>query len=455
MEILFLVVGIAIGFLIGFILYRKNKNADTDTSVLEKQLVDLEKQKIVADTNFANAEKDKQMALLELKALREQFSVELKNEKEKQTSTEIALARSQEAMKAQEKNFIDLKNEINDLHKKYSSEFELLANKILEEKTNKFTEQNKNNLDIILNPLKEKLKDFEQKVEKAYQTETAERNSLKGQIDSLMNLNKQISEEASNLAKALKGENKTQGNWGEMILEKVLESSGLVKEKEYKIQNNVTTEEGKRFLPDVVVYLPDSRHIIIDSKVSLIDYERFVNADTEEQREISIKAHINSVKNHIKNLSDKSYQSLNNFNSPDFVLLFMPIESSFGIAIKADNDLFTYAWERKIVIVSPSTLLATLKTIESLWKNERQIKNHLDIAKTGGDLYDKFTAFVNDMVELGKKMDQGKKTYEDAMNKLSTGRGNVVNQIEKLKLLGVKANKDLPTQLIDRAKEEL
>lgn len=436
MDFLYLFIGILIGCVITF-LYLKSQKADSDTN--QNALLT---EKAVLENTIVALKSDIQQSETENHTLREQ----LNNLKIKEAEFYIL-------SKTQEEKYSTLKSEMENLNKKYSEEFQNIANKILEEKTNKFTEQNKNNLDIILNPLKEKIKDFELKVETAYKTEAAERNSLKGQIDTLMNLNKQISEEANNLAKALKGDNKSQGNWGEIILEKVLESSGLKRDTEYKMQYSVTSDDGKKQIPDVVVFLPDNRHLIIDSKVSLIDYERFVNANTDEDRETAIKGHIASVKNHIKQLSDKAYQSLNNFNSPDFVMLFMPIESSFGIAVKADNDLFSYAWERKIVIVSPSTLLATLRTIETLWKNDRQMKNHLEIAKTGADLYDKFSGFIKDMIDLGQKLESGQKSYKEAMNKLVEGRGNVVKQVEKLKELGVKANKDLPQQLIDRAND--
>lgn len=435
MDFLFLIIGIVVGFAIAYLFLKSKTSANTDVNLISE--------KAVLESQAQSLKSENEKLISEINTIRNNLN-----------EARIKEAELNTLAKSQEEKYTSLKSELEGLNKKYSETFENIANKILEEKTQKFTDQNKTQLDIILNPLKEKIKDFEEKVEKAYKTETAERNSLKGQIDTLMNLNKQISEEANNLARALKGDNKAQGNWGEVILEKILESSGLKKDNEYKLQYNVTTDDGKRVLPDVVVFLPDNRHLIIDSKVSLVDYERLVNAATEEEREIAVKAHILSVKSHIKNLSDKSYQTLNNFNSPDFVLLFMPIESSFGIAIKADNDLFSYAWERKIVIVSPSTLLATLRTIEALWKNDRQNKNYADIAKTGGDLYDKFTAFIKDMIDLGQKLDQGQKSYKEAMNKLVEGRGNVVRQVEKLKELGVKANKDLPQQLIDRAKED-
>ncbi len=343
------------------------------------------------------------------------------------------------------------KQELEEMQKRFTKEFENLANKILEEKSSKFTEQNKTNLDIILNPLKEKIKDFEQKVEKAYDKENAERITLKTEIKNLVELNKKISEEANNLATALKGDNKQQGNWGEIVLEKILESSGLIKDREYQTQFSTTNEEGDRIRPDVVVFLPDEKHIIIDSKVSLVAYDAFVNTVVEDDRLRFRKAHIDSVRSHIKLLGEKNYQTAFGLNTPDFVLLFIPIESSFSVAIQADQDLFSYAWDRKIVIVSPSTLLVTLRTISSIWKQERQTRNALQIAEEGGKLYDKFVAFVEDLVRVGKRMDDAKKDYVEAMSKLTDGSGNLVRRAEKMKELGAKATKTLPQPIIERA----
>ncbi|MBI4946176.1 MAG: DNA recombination protein RmuC [Bacteroidetes bacterium] len=345
------------------------------------------------------------------------------------------------------------KEEVDTLQKTFTTEFENLANKILEDKSKKFTEQNKTNLENILNPLKENIAKFEKKVDNTYKAEASERNSLKGEIKALVTLNKQISEEANNLAKALKGDSKKQGNWGEIILEKVLERSGLQKGLEYEMQVSITTEDGKRVQPDAIINFPDKKHIIIDAKVSLVAYEAFVNASDEEDRETNLAAHVISVKNHIKGLSEKNYQGLGQLNTPDFVLLFIPIESSFSLAVQADNELFNYAWERKIVIVSPSTLLATLRTISSIWKQERQTRNALEIAKQSGDLYDKFVGFVEDLLSIGKKMNDAKSSYDDAMKKLSSGKGNLVRRAETIKELGAKTTKDISQSLLERAKE--
>jgi DNA recombination protein RmuC len=442
-EILFLIIGLALGFGMAFFFLKSRPVAGVDTSQLDAKLLGLEK-----DLSFA--EKEKQRILSE----KDQLRLDLVAEQERSQKLEMRIARAEEAFKAQEEKHNTLKAELENVHKKYSGEFENIANRILEEKSQKFTDQNKSNLDIILNPLKEKIKDFEEKVEKAYKAESTERITLKAEIKNLVELNKQVSEEANNLAKALKGENKTQGNWGELILEKVLERSGLVKDQEYRLQYSTSNDEGKRIQPDAVILLPDNKHIIVDSKVSLIAYEAFVSSQDENARMNFIKEHISSVRSHIKQLSEKNYSSAPDLNTPDFVLLFVPIESSFSVAVQADQELFNYAWERKIVIVSPSTLLATLRTIASIWKQERQTRNHIEIAKTGGDLYDKFRGFIEDMIDLGKKLEGGQTAYRDAMNKLVDGRGNVVKQIEKLRELGAKANKELPKSLIERSQEE-
>jgi len=442
MQIVFLIAGMFIGGLLAW-LFLKNKDGENQLR-LNLRIAELDKDKSVL------ADRVQQSVL-------QNESVRAQNEKERLEFVSLnALLAQQETtnLNLQEKLNMQ-KQELEQLQQKFTKEFENLANKILDEKSQKFTEQNKNQLDIILNPLKDKIRDFEQKVENVYKVESAERNSLKGEIKSLIELNKQISEEANNLVKALKGDTKKQGNWGELILEKILERSGLVKDEEYKMQVSTQNEQGSRIQPDAVIYLPDSKHIIVDSKVSLIAYEAMINAPDDESREQSLRDHILSVRNHIKGLSEKSYQSSADFTSPDFVLLFMPIESSFGIAVQADNELFNFAWDRKIVIVSPSTLLATLRTISSIWKQERQTRNAMEIARQGGALYDKFKNFVDDLIEVGKKMDGAKSSYSEAMNKLTTGNGNLIKKIEDIRKLGAKATKELPPSLIERAEENI
>jgi DNA recombination protein RmuC len=381
---------------------------------------------------------EKQRIEDELKDLRQTYM----DERSRSIKAEEALRMQLEKQLEQEKNLIELQH-------KFKLEFENLANKILEEKTAKFTESNKANLDFILNPLKENIKAFEQKVEKVYKDESDERNMLKGVISQLMIQSKQIQEDANNLSKALKGDNKKQGNWGEIILERVLERSGLVKDREYRIQASMSHAEGSRMQPDVLIDLPDDKHIVIDSKVSLVAYERLVCAESDEDREIHVKQHITSIKGHIQNLSGKNYHDLYQINSPDFVLLFIPIESSFGIAIQEDAELFNYAWDRKVVIVSPSTLLATLRTIASIWKQERQNRNVLEIARLSGSMYDKFVGFVTDMESIGRNIKLSQDSYEKALGKLSTGTGNLSSTAEKIKKLGAKTNKQIDSKFLD------
>ncbi|MFL1011223.1 DNA recombination protein RmuC [Flavisericum labens] len=332
-------------------------------------------------------------------------------------------------------------------------DFELLANKILDEKTSKFTEQNKENIKNILNPLQEKIKTFEEKVDLTQKESISMHSALKEQLLGLKDLNQQMTKEATNLTRALKGDSKMQGNWGELVLERVLEKSGLEKDREYFVQQSFTLENGSRVLPDVVLHLPDGKIMIIDSKVSLTDYERLVNAEDEEKAQF-LKAHVNSVKKHVDQLSQKSYQDLYDIESPDFVLMFIPIEPAFAVVVNEDNSIYNKAFEKNIVIVTPSTLLATLRTIDTMWNNEKQQRNAIEIARQAGALYDKFEGLVIDLTGVGKKIDAAKSDYSAAMNKLVIGRGNIVRSVEKLKKMGAKAKKSLPEAIIKRSQEE-
>jgi DNA recombination protein RmuC len=364
------------------------------------------------------------------------------------------MAKAEESFKAQRERLSEQEKTIQDIQQKFQKEFENIAEKLLKEKSKEFIDVNRTNLDIILNPLKENLKAFEDKVDKVYNMEAAERNTMKGVITQLMELNKQISDEAQNLTKALKGDNKKQGNWGEVILERVLERSGLVKDQEYRLQASLIGIDGTRLQPDVVIDLPDEKHLIIDSKVSLIAYERLVNCETEDERKLYSKAHVESIRNHVQGLSSKNYHDLYQINSPDFVLLFIPIESSFSFAVQIDSELFSDAWDKRVVIVSPSTLLATLRTIASIWKQERQNRNVLEIARLSGAMYDKFVGFVNDMESIGKNIKQSQGAYDNAISKLTEGNGNLTKTAEKIKSLGAKANKQLDQKYLDNTEEE-
>ena len=346
------------------------------------------------------------------------------------------------------------KEELDAIQEKFTKEFENLANKILEEKSTKFTEQNKENLKTILNPLQEKIKLFEDKVEKTHKESIDYHAALRQQIIGLKELNEQMSKEAVNLTRALKGDSKTQGNWGELVLERVLEKSGLEKDREYFLQQSHTTEEGKRIMPDVIIHLPGNRKMIIDSKVSLTHYEQYINSDDDIEKEHFLKDHINSLNRHVSQLSEKKYEDIYQIESPDFVLLFVPVEPAFALAINNDNQLYNKAFEKNIVIVTPSTLLATLRTIDTMWQNEKQQQNAFEIARQAGALYDKFEGFVSDLTRVGKKMDEAKEEYKGAMNKLVEGKGNLITSVERIKKLGAKAKKALPQNIIDRAQPD-
>ncbi|SEK42854.1 DNA recombination protein RmuC [Maribacter orientalis] len=345
------------------------------------------------------------------------------------------------------------KEEVEKLQEKFTKEFENLANKILEEKSLKFTERNEKNIKDILTPLNDKIQLFEKKVEASQKENISIHSALREQLLNLQSQNLKITQEAENLTKALKGDSKMQGNWGELVLERVLEKSGLEKDREYTVQQSFTRADGSRVLPDVIINLPDGKKMIVDSKVSLTDYERYVNAD-EELRDKYLKDHINSLRRHVDQLSAKKYEDLYEMESPDFVLMFVPIEPAFAIAINEDNSLYNKAFEQNIIIVTPSTLLATLRTIDSMWNNEKQQRNAIEIARQAGALYDKFEGFVSDLMKVGKKMDEAKGEYRGAMNKLVDGRGNIVNSIEKLKKMGAKAKKSIPESLLKRALDD-
>lgn len=357
-----------------------------------------------------------------------------------------------------ETEYANLKDRLDQQHKetqalqeKFTIEFENLANKILEEKSEKFTKQNKLNLETILTPLQEKILHFEQKVEQTHKESIDHHASLRQQIFGLQQTNLKMSQETLNLTKALKGDNKMQGNWGEMILESVLEKSGLEKGREYETQQSYTSENGNKLQPDVVIYLPDQRHMVIDSKVSLVAYEQYVNTTDPNEQKRFLQEHLISIKRHIDGLSDKNYFELYKGTSPDFVLLFIPIETAFSTAINADNSLYTKAFEKNIVIVTPSTLLATLRTIESMWTQRKQQENAYEIARQAGLLYDKFVGLITDLTKVGKKIDETRNEYDSAFNKLSEGKGNLITSVQKLKDMGAKAKKSLENNLLDKS----
>ena len=424
MEILYSIIALIVGFVLAWIISSLNFKAAN--SRIEERGRILEKDKIDSELKL-NAERQK---VLELNS-------NLSSLQSNQTNLEQKLK--------------EQKVEVENLQEKFTKEFENLANKIFEEKGKRFTEQNKEKLSEILNPLREQINKFEQKVEDTNRESIKGHASLREQLQMLKEMNQKITLEATNLTNALKGQSKTQGNWGEFILESILEKSGLVKGREYIVQESITAETGKRFQPDVIIKLPENKSIVIDSKVSLVGYEKFVSSEVEHEKQLGLREHINSIRAHIKNLSGKNYQNLYQLESLDFVLMFMPIEPAFAYAVQSDASLFSDAFEQNIVIVSPSTLLATLRTISSIWRQEKQNRNAMEIARQSGALYDKFVAFYNDLIDVGKKLDSAKDTYESAMKKIHDGRGNLIVSVEKIKQLGAKTSKSLPPTALNRA----
>jgi DNA recombination protein RmuC len=330
------------------------------------------------------------------------------------------------------------------------AQFAELAGKIFEEREQRFAETSQQQLGQLLNPLKERIQSFEKRVEESYQQEARERFSLGKELERLQQLNQRLSDEATNLTRALKGQ-KTQGNWGELILERVLEHAGLEKGREYQTQVSLKGPDGERFQPDVLIMLPGDKQVVVDAKVSLTAYQQYVSADDEVIGQLALKQHVLSIRNHVKGLSGKDYKRLEGLHSLDFVLLFVPIEAAFSAALQVEPNLFQEAFDRNIVIVSPTTLLATLRVIDSLWKQERQSQNAREIAERAGWLYDKFVLFIQDLDEVGSRLQQLDKAYAAARNKLTDGRGNLVSRSEQLKLLGARASKSLPAELLEKA----
>lgn len=346
------------------------------------------------------------------------------------------------------------KNEVENLQEKFSKDFEILANKILEEKSEKFTTKNKENIAQILNPLKEKITSFEKKIEDTHKESIDRHAALRQQILGLKDLNEQMSKEAVNLTKALKGDSKKQGDWGEYQLETLLEKSGLTKEIHYTTQGGLRDDEGNLKKPDFIINLPDNKHLIIDSKVSLTNYESYFNAENELDEEIALKKHIVSIRKHYKELGEKRYSDLYGMNTPDYVLMFVPIEPALMLVLQEEKNIYLDALDKNVVLVSTSTLLATLTTVASIWKQEDQKRNVLEIAKESGLLYDKFEGLLQDLIKIGKSIQNSQDGYQSAMNKLSSGRGNLISKIENLKKLGAKTKKSIPENLLQRSKED-
>jgi DNA recombination protein RmuC len=440
-----LFVGIIIGFFVAKLILKAEfttKNASLETTI---QVLSNELDSVRRSTTSDKLQFDKQLEVANLE--KEQIRTE-------KDALSIQLTKKEADFDNLTEKFQENKAEIAQLQEKFTKDFENLANKILEEKTNKFTEQNKENMKNILLPLQDKIHLFEKKVEDTHKESIDYHAALRQQIIGLSVMNEKMSKETINLTKALKGDSKMQGNWGELVLERVLEKSGLEKDREYFVQLSHTNAENNRVFPDVVINLPDGKKMVVDSKVTLTAYERYVNCDEENEKLVCLKEHVNAIKRHVDQLSEKNYQDLYQIESPDFVLLFISIETAFSLALNEDNSLYNRAFEKNIVIVTPSTLLATLRTIDSMWTNQKQQENALEIARQAGALYDKFEGFVTDLIKIGKKMDETKLEYGNAMNKLVEGKGNLVVSVEKLKKMGAKAKKSLPETILNRADKD-
>ena len=439
MEYYFILFALIIGFFSALLIASRKQNGFRILSTqTEKKLIaektEIETQKFVAQETI-------RLKSEELFHLQQDFALQQKLANTR--GIEIATLKTINDNLAEKLE--NQKLEIETLQERLTSEFENIATKILKERSEEFSVSNHKNLSEILNPLKERIQLFEKKVDETYDKELRDKISLREEVRKLTELNARVSEEANNLTKALKGDVKKQGNWGEVILERVLERSGLTKGQEYEREVVVEGADHMVQRPDVIIQLPDNKHIVIDSKVSLVAYERLMSAETEEKRSACLKDHITSLRSHVKLLSEKNYQNAQNINTPDFVLMFIPIEASFSVAVQGDSEIFSYAWERKIVIVSPTTLLATLRTISSIWKQENQTKNAQEIARLSGALYDKFIGFAEDMSKIKVNIDRTSSAYDDAMKKMKDGSGNIIRTAEKIKELGAKTgNKPLP-----------
>jgi len=361
------------------------------------------------------------------------------------------LAREQQKTQGLQEKLDAQKTELEELQVRMTTEFENIANRLLTQRGKELQEQQSEKLGTILKPLQERIVEFQTQVRDAYEKEGRERFALKDQIEKLVTQNTRLTQEADNLTKALKGDSQSQGAWGEMILEKLLDSSGLIKGQEYSMQESTTLSDGSRLRPDAVIMLPENKHLIIDAKVSLLHYERYASSNETDERDKFLKQHVDSIRTHAKGLGEKNYTKLYGVDSVDFVLMFVPIEPAFLTAIRERPEIFQEAYDRQVVMVTHSTLMATLRTIHGIWKNERIARNHLKIAERAGALYDKFHGFTEDLGRIGKSVNDAQKSYEAAVGKLSEGPGNLIRQVEKLKELGAKTNKTIHPKLLERS----
>lgn len=458
--ILYLIIGIAIGAIIGLLVGKSKARADWDQKNTE-----IQKQLNESSALLAGAKADLAAAntlIVEKNKASEAVREELQLVKQENAHLSQRLATQTANNEALQEKLSTQKDEITALNKKFNLEFENIANRILESKTEKFTELNKSNLNSILEPLGKNITEFKTKVEEVYQKESQQRFSLGERVKELAELNRKISEEANNLTRALKSESKTQGGWGEMILENILERSGLVKGREYFMEHQLYDEQGnplrseladKKMRPDALIKYPDNRHVIIDSKVSINAFTRSVDATDEGTRVNELNEHVASIKRHIQNLSSKGYDDYN--KTLDFVMMFIPIEPAYIAALQADPELWNFAYDKRILLLSPTNLITSLKLIADLWKREYQNQNANEIAERGAKLYDKFVGFIANLQDVGDHLQKAQNKYGEAYKQLSTGNDNLVTQANKLKELGVKAKKSLSEELVNKANAQI
>lgn len=431
---LFVLIGLAAGFALGWLVAKNKPNPKLTTAEEERNRLHRE---------WQSSEKLLQREREEHQKLQEQY----REQQVKLSEGASAYSRLEANYQNLEQKLKEQRNELKELHQKFSEEFKNLAQEILEEKSKKFTEQNKQSMGELLNPLRERMQEFQKRVEQSHVAGEKRSAAFKEQIESLQKLNQDITQEAKNLTLALKGESKTQGGWGEMQLESILQAAGLEKDLHYRKEPSYKDAEGHHQRPDYVVHLPDDKHIVVDSKVSLTAYARYFEAAEDSQRALFLRQHLQSLKNHIDQLSERNYQHLTGTHSPDYVLLFLANEPALTLALREDGELFERALRKNIVLVSSSTLLATLRTISYIWRQDAQNKNAEEIARQAGKMYDKFVGFSDDLLKLGRQLDTAQDTYRSSLNKLRDGRGNLVRSAEKLRTLGVKPSKEMPTQL--------
>ncbi|MBL6690749.1 MAG: DNA recombination protein RmuC [Pseudomonadales bacterium] len=435
-----------------FVSRAEKKDAVSRTEHLNNQFLTVQRQLSemqVVKASLGERLHSRELKIAELENQLTSVNKALEDERAKLGHTRQEISRLETTLSEQKQQAEEKLELIKEARVSMQDGFKNLANEIFESKQKEFKEQSREHLSGVLDPLHEKIKSFEKRVEQTYTNEAKERFSLVKELKNLQDLNSRIAQDAVNLTNALKGENKTQGIWGEVVLEKVLEKSGLEKGREYEVQVSLKNEEGKRLQPDAIVRLPEDKDVIVDSKVSLTAYERFCSTEDEVERAEALKLHIASLRQHIRQLSAKDYQALEGIRTLDFVLLFVPIEAAFSVAVTEDAELFSDAFSRNIVIVAPSTLLATLRTIQNIWRYEQQNKNAQEIATRAGALYDKFVNFVADLELIGSRLESTQTAYQDAFNKLASGRGNLVKRAEDMKALGAKVSKSLPQNLVE------